>query len=151
MTDRIRQTHLCILLLATLVFGQGGPVRDTSVHLSGWPPTRPVGTLALLDTLRSKPPVAAENLVQKQERAPSRLGDCIGSAAMAFGGVLLAGTGVAYWMHFSEVNNSLARNGENTPLALPVMATVAIPLGVLMAGFGTMAFFHRLSHGEFDD
>jgi hypothetical protein len=101
--------------------------------------------------LRPIPPVAAPVLVQKRVRDPGRVGDCIGSAATAFGGVLLAGTGVAYWVHLSEVNNTLDRNGVNAPLGLPIYATLAIPVGVLMTGFGTMAFFHRLFHGEFDD
>src|ERR1035437_990788 len=125
--DRIRQTLCSILALTSLAFADGGPVRDTSSRMSGWPPARSVDLWAPSDTLRSIPPAPTPVpiLAQKRERDPERVGDCIGSAATAFGGVLLAGTGVAYWMHFSDVNNSLARNGVNVPLALPVMATVA--------------------------
>lgn len=153
-SDKFRQTVFGILLFAALTLAEGGPVRDTSAHLTGWPPAPTSSLSAPVDTSsQSRPAITGPILAPKWEgkAEPGRAGECIQSAAIAFGGVLLAGTGIAYWMHFSDANNYMERHGVSIPLVLPVFATVAIPVGVLMTGFGTMDFFTRLVHIGSDD
>ena len=150
--DRTRRASASLLVLASLAFAQGVPLRDTSAQLTGWPPARSVEIPVGPDTIRSTTSVAGPVLTRKTDRNsdPGCARECIQSAAMAFGGVLLAGTGVAYWMHFSEASAYLTRHGVNS-IGFPVLATVVIPVGVVMAGFGGLGFIACFGSGETAD
>jgi hypothetical protein len=148
--DKMRHPISGLLAFASLTLAQGGPVRDTSTHLSGWPPAPSAEILPADTSDRSTTSATASVLAQKTERNPGWLGECVQSVALAFGGVLLAGTGIAYWTHFSEANNYLDRKGVNS-LAIPVIATVAIPVGTVMAGLGSLEFLACLAPRGSDD
>ena len=133
----------------------GESVRDARVQSPDLPRIASAEIQASTDssapqTLSIHGPILGDYQTHRAEPDPGPVAQLVQSAAVAFGGVLLAGSGIAYWTHFSSANNYLDRHGVNS-IAFPILATVAIPVGVLMTGFGGMDFIGNLVSGKSGD
>jgi hypothetical protein len=85
-------------------------------------------------TSRNSPSLHVEPA--RQDPSPSLRTGLIYSAALITSGVLLAGSGIAYWQH-REAADAVVREAGANPLGLMAVATLSIPIGAIVTIWGS--------------